>query len=554
MNLKTVGEFGLIDLIDIPHPAPERVVLGIGDDCAVLPYGEDAYQLASCDLLVEDIHFIRSRITPYQLGYKAVAVNLSDIAAMGGTPTHILISAALPPDYTVLEWHELYRGIGAICNRYGVNLIGGDTTSSPDKLILNVTVLGEVKKEHLHLRRDAKAGDAVFVTGKLGGSRAGLELVLQPEIEVADDLKTALLDCHNQPEPCCDEIAVLNRIAGQSLHALNDISDGLASECNEIAGASHCAIHLHAAQIPVHEDAKRLAELLCADSMEWALSGGEDYQLVGTLDGEKAEEICAMYLAQTGKQLYIVGTVAEGSGVELEQPEGNCVIGKKGYNHFLDKPELPKAEDEVQALLFAQIATLEDKLEAQRVYRHDLKNHLGCVLGYLECGNSKAAEQYLRQMLDTASCKEIAVHTGRAILDIICTQKAKAAEQKGIDFQYSSTLEGVPFAHISDYDLCALVANLLDNGIQHASGASPYLYLDFFTNQAGNTVLRMENSCNVLPIVHNGIFISCKSDQDAHGKGMKQIQQITESCSGTFFWNYDADEERFITQCVFDNQ
>ena len=175
MSMQTLGEFGLIDLIDLPFPNPESVLVGIGDDCAVLPYSDTHYQLVSCDLMVEDMHFVRKKIAPYQLGYKAVAVNLSDIAAMGGSPKHILVSAALPPDYTVAEWQELYRGIGDICSRYGVNVIGGDTTASADKLCINVTVLGLVEQQNLHLRRDAKAGDAVFVTGALGGSRAGLE-------------------------------------------------------------------------------------------------------------------------------------------------------------------------------------------------------------------------------------------------------------------------------------------------------------------------------------------------------------------------------------------
>ena len=111
MKLDTVGEFGLIDLIQIPDFAPEQLILGIGDDCAVLPFDGRQYQLVSCDLLVEDIHFVRSRISPRQLGYKAVAVNLSDVAAMGGTPVHILLSVALPPDYTVEEWQEFYNAI-----------------------------------------------------------------------------------------------------------------------------------------------------------------------------------------------------------------------------------------------------------------------------------------------------------------------------------------------------------------------------------------------------------------------------------------------------------
>ena len=132
MELSALGEFGLIDLIEIPNYAPEQIILGIGDDCAVLPFDETQYQLVSCDLLVEDIHFIRKRISARQLGYKAIAVNLSDVAAMGGKPVHVLLSVALPPDYTVEEWQQFYQGVQEICAKYQVNVIGGDTTSSSE--------------------------------------------------------------------------------------------------------------------------------------------------------------------------------------------------------------------------------------------------------------------------------------------------------------------------------------------------------------------------------------------------------------------------------------
>ena len=197
MKLDSLGEFGLIDLIQIPAFAPEQLILGIGDDCAVLPLDDTFYQLVSCDLLVEDVHFIRGRISPYHLGYKSVAVNLSDVAAMGGKPVHILLSMALPADYTVEEWQEFYRGVEDICKRYRVNIIGGDTTSA-DKLTINVTVLGKVAQNQLHLRKDAQPGDIIFVTGALGGSRAGLEMILH-EDQVFSQLDTThLLQCHDR--------------------------------------------------------------------------------------------------------------------------------------------------------------------------------------------------------------------------------------------------------------------------------------------------------------------------------------------------------------------
>lgn len=563
MEKNQFGEFDLIDLIDIPILNPESVLVGIGDDCAVLPYKDGLYQLASCDLLVEDIHFLRNHITPYQLGYKAVAVNLSDIAAMGGIPTHILLSVALPPNYTVTDWKELYQGVGDICKRYHVNLIGGDTTASSDKLIVNVTVLGLVQAEHLHLRKDAKPGDKVFVTGALGGSRAGLELVLHPNNAIAEELRTALLQCHHQPEPCCNEIAVLNKIAGTQLHALNDISDGLSSECYEIADASHCAIVLFADTIPIYHEAAQLAESLNVNAIDWVLSGGEDYQLIGTMDGESAEEICALYRAKTGNQITIIGSVVEGNGVYLQSTEAKksavvldeclCIV-KKGYDHFADVGTVSKNDtaDEVMRLLSSQIAILNKQIEEQNAYRHDWNNHLGCLLGLLECGDSFGAKSYLQNLLQCVPQLTKHYHN-RTVLNVLCNQKAVIAATHGIEFQFSSSSDTDLLANLSDYDLCTLVANLLDNGIEHNGDEDCYLYLDLFSDDAGNTVLRMENSCNKEPVLQHGVLVSCKADVSVHGKGMEQIRCITEKYHGTFSWIYDATEGRFLTQCVFKN-
>ena len=237
MELESVGEFGLIDLIGDGVFAPEHIIRGIGDDCAVLPYSETNYQLVSCDMLNETIHFLLDKITPYQLGYKSVAVSLSDIAAMGGTPTNVVIAIGLTASLTVEWWQEFYRGVADVCQRYHVNIAGGDTTKSAGGLSINVTVLGLVAKEHLRLRSAAQAGDKIFVTGPLGASRAGLELLLHPEKSSAGYER--LLKEHLQPEPCCQEAAWLNEACGSALHALNDISDGLVSECTEISKASH---------------------------------------------------------------------------------------------------------------------------------------------------------------------------------------------------------------------------------------------------------------------------------------------------------------------------
>lgn len=555
MELSSLGEFGLIDLIEIPHYAPDQVIVGIGDDCAVLPFDERHYQLVSCDLLVEDIHFIRKRIPAWQLGYKAVAVNLSDVAAMGGRPVHVLLSVALPPDYTVEEWQQFYQGVQEICAKYQVNVIGGDTTSSGEKLTINVTVLGLVEKAQLHLRRDAKPGDLIFVTGALGGSRAGLELLLHEKINLEESDRQHLWQCHCQPEPCCTEILALNQIAGPSLHALNDISDGLLSECREIAQASQVAMILQPEQIPVDQACDRLAVQLGADGLQWAMTGGEDYQLVGTLAAADAAKICEQYTAQTGAPLFFIGTVEAGRGVWLEQQGERRPAEKKGYDHFAKVPaesdkdaETPSAE--YLAVLKEQLAALQQQQEQQQIYRHDLQNHLICLSGLLESGQLEEARSYLQQMMRRMPLGKTHVYSQRAVMNILLNQKAAAARQRQMDLQFNCTDGLLDF--MSDYDLCTLLGNLLDNGLEHAHcEREPYLYLDIYAGAEDTVVIRLENSCQQRPDVQGGCLRTHKKDAAEHGKGMQQIKRVTEHYGGQFQWMYDDAENRFITQCTF---
>jgi len=561
VQLKELGEFGLIDLIQIPCYQPDTVVLAIGDDCAVLPYTAEQYQLVSCDLLVEDVHFIRGKISARQLGYKAVAVNLSDVAAMGGTPTQILLSVALPPDYTVEEWQDFYAGVADICRKYQVNVIGGDTTSSPDRLTINVTVLGVVEKTQLHLRRDARPGDIVFVTGPLGGSRAGLALLQQEDVVVSAADRAHLLQCHCQPEPCCAEIAALNALAGENLHALNDISDGLFSECSEIAKASQVALVLDPECVPVDEACKRLAIQVSANSLHWAMTGGEDYQLVGTLAAAHAEEIFARYQAQTGKSLYRIGTVEIGSGVFLQSAGERQLIQQKGYDHFGSDAVVSREttaqmnqngleQNTTEAVLAQRLLSLEQQAEAQRVYRHDLQNHLACLSGLLACGQLEEAQAYLRQMTVAIPKSDDKFYSQRLLLNLLLNQKAAIAEARKIETEFHCEDGLLDF--IPDYDLCTLLGNLLDNGLEHAGlGDGAYLYLDIMRDGIDGVWLRMENSCPVAPLVQNGQLFSRKAEAQQHGKGIAQIMQITTRYQGVFTWQYDDTTQRFVSQCRF---
>lgn len=206
--------------------------------------------------------------------------------------------------------------------------------------------------------------------------------------------------------------------------------------------------------------------------------------------------------------------------------------------------------DDVLQVLFAQLELLERKAEEYAVYRHDLSNHLICLKGLLRCKDYSGAEAYLDQLTDLLPKIQTSQYHTRTSLNVLCAQKAAVAQSKAIEMQVNLQADCM-LEQLSDYALCTLLGNLLDNGIEHADGEEPYIYLDLYEDDAGNTVLRMENSCMEPPVLQHGVFVSCKADKAMHGKGMEQIRQATEQTGGVFSWVYDQEHQRFITQCVF---
>lgn len=233
-ELTEIGEFGLIELIKqgtINNHG--SVIVGIGDDAAVLLPTPRQLQLLTTDMLVESVHFDLATTTPWQLGYKAIAVNLSDIAAMGGTPRHAVVSIALPVSTPTEFMMNLYQGMKEICREFSVNIVGGDTVASPQGLVINVTVAGEVEPTNLVRRSGAKQGDIVAVTGTLGNSAVGLDLLSAGEWEDYD-FAWPLVTAHLTPRPQVKTGALL---AAAGATSMDDLSDGLASEAHEIAAA-----------------------------------------------------------------------------------------------------------------------------------------------------------------------------------------------------------------------------------------------------------------------------------------------------------------------------
>jgi thiamine-monophosphate kinase len=267
MRIKDIGgEFALINRVTRPGGA----LVGIGDDAAVLKYTRDRHQLLTTDMLCQDDHFKLEWFTPRQIGLKAMESNVSDIAAMGGLPTYAVISLSLTPDTTVEFVEGFYEGLYESADRHNVRIIGGDMTHA-SIVVVNVALLGEVEKDMLCLRSAAKVGDLICVTGDLGRSAAGLELL-------KSGAKGNVMG-HLEPRCRLKEARKIARYA----NAMIDVSDGLASEVNHICEMSGVGAILFKDLIPISKYTKDAAMRTGKDPYGFALSGGEDYELVYTV-------------------------------------------------------------------------------------------------------------------------------------------------------------------------------------------------------------------------------------------------------------------------------
>jgi len=328
MNLSEIGEFGLIARIaKNTIQDPSTVLLGIGDDAAVLKVGTDMVLLATTDMLVENVHFNQHIITPWQLGYKALAVNISDIAAMGGVPRHALVSLGLPRAIPVSFVERFYEGMKHLAALHKVNIVGGDTVSSPGGLIISVTLLGETEQDRAIYRSGALLGDSVVVSGTIGDSAAGLRLLLD-KVDFVDAER--LLNAHLMPEP---QVALGRVCSACHVHAMNDISDGLASEINEICQASGMGARVYGDVLPLSDPLIAFADKSGTRAIDYALYGGEDYQLVFTATSQQLAKISCL-LPEI--KLTVVGQITEPrTGIILVHQSGHEEpLQPKGYNHF----------------------------------------------------------------------------------------------------------------------------------------------------------------------------------------------------------------------------
>jgi thiamine-monophosphate kinase len=318
----------------IGDTAPAGVRTGIGDDTAVLALGAGALLLATTDLLIEDVHFRRAWASPYDIGWKAMAVNLSDIAAMGGWPRWALVGLALPPSTEVEAVDAFYAGMREAAGPYGVVIVGGDTSASREGWMINVTLLGEhtgVPK----LRSTARLGDAVAVTGTLGRSAAGLALLETRAAppDISHGARDELTAAHLRPSA---RLAEGRWLGGQpGVHAMIDLSDGLTTDLGHICRESGFGARVMVDRLPVAPAAREAARALSRAAIEWATGGGEDYELLLTCDPAAVALLRTGLRAATGTALSVIGTMdTVTGGVTYVNARGEPVAMATGYQHF----------------------------------------------------------------------------------------------------------------------------------------------------------------------------------------------------------------------------
>lgn len=296
--ISSLGEFGLIEhLTRFFKLNNNSSLLGVGDDAAVLEF-KNTQTLVSTDMLIEGVHFDLSYVPLKHLGYKAVVVNLSDLFAMHATPSQITVSIAVSNRFPLEALEELYQGIELACKNYKVDLVGGDTTSSTQGLIISITALGSASKEKIVRRKGAKENDLIVVSGDLGGAYAGLQIlerekaVFKVNPNSQPDLSSYTYSIGRQlkPEARGDVIDLLNSLEIVPT-AMIDISDGLSSELLHISKASQVGCHIYEEKLPIDPEVLSICEEFKFNSTTAALNGGEDYELLFTIDQKDYEKI-----------------------------------------------------------------------------------------------------------------------------------------------------------------------------------------------------------------------------------------------------------------------
>ncbi len=308
-----MNEFELIAKLTKSLPTNENVLTGVGDDCAVLDFGGDKLFLFKTDAIVEGIHFT-TETPPEKIGHKALARCLSDIAAMAGTPGAVLVTIGLPKNFDAGFVGKIYGGMSALAKKYGVAIVGGETTTNPERIFISIALLGTVARGKQILRSGAKIGDAIFVTGELGGS---------------------ILEKHLDFEP---RMAEANWLAENfKIHAMIDLSDGLAGDLRHILNASKVGAEILKPAVPISREAKVAAKKssTAKPAFAAALTDGEDFELLFTIASKDAVKLLDAWKKKFLKlKLSCIGKIVSAEGITIRDKSGSQKLNANGYVHF----------------------------------------------------------------------------------------------------------------------------------------------------------------------------------------------------------------------------
>lgn len=328
--MNQITEYEIIDLFSNKKKSlSPKVIVGIGDDCAVLEKNRTHYTLLSKDILIEDIHFRLHTTDPTSLARKVINSNVSDIAACGGIPQFIILGISCSSDTKKSWMAEFAANLQSICKEYDIDLIGGDTTCSPDKLFLSITIIGEVAKNKLKLRNKAKVGDYIVVTGNLGDSAAGLYAL---ENELKGRKTKSFITRH--------QIAIARLTEGQWLSnqqevtAMIDISDGLETDLKHLLTASNLGAQIDISKIPSSSELSKFTKTNNINVYDLSLGGGEDYELLATISPDHFKDLQKKFVQKFNLPLTAIGKTVKDRELKYFQNGKQINLAFKRFNHF----------------------------------------------------------------------------------------------------------------------------------------------------------------------------------------------------------------------------
>ncbi len=332
-SIAELGEFGLIKQLSKRVKASPHVLKGIGDDAAVIANMPDCVILATCDAQAQDIHFRLEKIDPVNLGWRAMAVNISDIAAMGGKPWFALISLLAPAETDVALLDNIYIGLQACAETYGAAIAGGNVSRIPNSLIIDITLVGMADAGALLLRSGAKAGDSICVTGTVGLSAIGRYLQDHPSAaaNIPEEMAQKAILAHHKPMP---RVAAGQWLAAHKATSAIDISDGFASDIRHICEASHVGALIEAKQLPISAEMAYIANMLQISADEFALSGGEDYELLFTLPAEETETALKSLSVAADVPVTKIGVITEKTDILVVNDGKTIKLDRLGWDHL----------------------------------------------------------------------------------------------------------------------------------------------------------------------------------------------------------------------------